>query len=47
MEAYCLKCKKKSEMKEEKEETTKNGRKIIKGICDVCGKKMCKFVKAK
>ena len=45
MEAYCVKCKKKREMKNTKEVTLKNGRHAISGICAVCGTKMFKFVK--
>ncbi len=36
-EAYCVKCKKKQEMKDEEEVTMKNGRKAVKGKCPVCG----------
>jgi len=37
MEAYCVKCKAKQEMKDAKEVTMKNGRKAMKGKCPVCG----------
>jgi len=37
MEAYCVKCKAKREMKDGKEVVMKNGRKAMKGICYVCG----------
>ena len=39
-EAYCVKCKKKREMKGEKQITMKNGRNAISGTCSVCGTKM-------
>jgi hypothetical protein len=35
-EAYCVKCKKKVQMKDAKEVTMKNGRKAMKGVC-ACG----------
>jgi uncharacterized Zn finger protein (UPF0148 family) len=37
MDAYCVKCKAKKDMKESKEVTMKNGRKAIKGKCPDCG----------
>ncbi len=37
MEAYCVKCKSKKEMKDGKEVTMKNGRKAMKGKCGDCG----------
>jgi hypothetical protein len=37
MEAYCVKCRTKREMKDARDETTKNGRPIVKGVCSVCG----------
>ena len=37
---YCVKCKKKQEMKNAKEVTMKNGRKAQKGECPACGTKM-------
>lgn len=36
-EAYCVKCKKKTEIKDPQEVTMKNGRHAIKGTCAVCG----------
>ncbi|MBU0502087.1 MAG: DUF5679 domain-containing protein [bacterium] len=38
--AYCVKCKKKQEMINEKDVTMKNGRKAKKGECPKCGTKM-------
>jgi len=35
--AYCVKCKKKQNMSNEKEVTMKNGRKAVKGSCPACG----------
>lgn len=37
MQAYCVKCKKKTEIKEAQEVTMKNGRKAVKGKCPTCG----------
>ncbi len=37
MEGYCVKCKKKQEIKDAKEITMKNGKKAMKGSCPVCG----------
>jgi hypothetical protein len=43
MEAYCVKCKAKSEMKDPKQVTMKNGRKATTGSCATCGTKMFKI----
>ncbi len=43
MEAYCVKCKAKSEMKGAKEVTMKNGKKAMTGTCASCGTKMFKI----
>jgi Zn finger protein HypA/HybF involved in hydrogenase expression len=40
VEAYCVKCKQKREMKDAKEVTMKSGRKAMQGACPVCGTKM-------
>ena len=37
MEAYCVKCKAKREMKNAKKVTMKNGRKATTGTCPKCG----------
>ena len=37
MEAYCVKCKCKREMKDAQQVTMKNGRKAMKGRCPTCG----------
>jgi Domain of unknown function (DUF5679) len=42
-QGYCVKCKKKREMKGEKQITMKNGRNAISGTCSVCGTKMFKI----
>jgi len=42
-QGYCVKCKDKREMKNEKDVTMKNGRKAKKGECPTCGTKMFKI----
>jgi len=46
--AYCVKCKKKREMKNEKEITMKGKggttRRAVTGVCPVCGTKMFKIL---
>ncbi len=37
MQAYCVKCRGKREMSDPRDEMTKNGKPIIKGICPTCG----------
>ncbi|HEU4445894.1 MAG TPA: DUF5679 domain-containing protein [Nitrososphaeraceae archaeon] len=39
-QAYCVKCKSKRDMKNEKQVTMKNGRRAVSGTCSVCGTKM-------
>ena len=46
MEGYCMKCKTKREMKDEKQITTKNGKPAMQGICPECSTKIFKFLKA-
>lgn len=43
MEAYCVKCKQKREMKDAKDVTMKNGKMAKSGTCSVCGTKMFKI----
>jgi ssDNA-binding Zn-finger/Zn-ribbon topoisomerase 1 len=43
VEGYCVKCKKKREMKNAKEVTMKNKKKAVKGECPECGTKMFKI----
>jgi hypothetical protein len=40
MEGYCVKCKAKRTMKDEKKVTMKNGKPATQGICSVCTTKM-------
>ena len=46
MEAYCLKCRTKREMQDEKQITMKNGKPATEGKCPVCGTRMFKIGKA-
>jgi Zn finger protein HypA/HybF involved in hydrogenase expression len=39
-QAYCVKCKTKRDMKDEKQVTMKNGQKALSGMCTTCGTKM-------
>ena len=43
---YCLKCKQKTNSKDITEVITKNNRRMLKGICIVCGSKKSTFVKS-
>ena len=44
---YCLKCKKKTNTLNMISTTTKNGKSMVKGTCEVCNKKKSIFVKSK
>lgn len=46
MQAYCVKCHAKREMKNPKSITMKNGRPATQGVCPVCGTKMFRIGKA-
>ncbi len=46
MQAYCVKCKEKREMKDPVNVTMKNGKPATQGTCTVCGTKMFKIGKA-
>lgn len=46
MQAYCVKCRGKKEMKSAKAVTMKNGKPATQGICPTCGTKMFKIGKA-
>lgn len=43
MEAYCVKCKAKKEMKDPTPVTMKNGKPATQGTCSHCGTKMFKI----
>ncbi|MFC1982693.1 DUF5679 domain-containing protein [Chloroflexota bacterium] len=40
MQAYCVKCRAKKEMKDAKAITMKNGKPATQGVCPTCGTKM-------
>jgi len=44
--AYCMKCKKKVEIKNPNQITLKNGRPAVQGICSVCGTKVFRIGKS-
>ena len=46
MEAYCVKCRAKREMKDAKPITMKNGKPATQGVCPVCGTKMFRIGKS-
>ena len=45
VQAYCMKCKTKREMKNPKAVTMKNGRPAMSGVCPVCQTRMFKIGK--
>lgn len=47
VEAYCVKCRAKREMKDPHEVVLKNGRHAIAGVCPVCGTKMFRIGRLK
>ncbi|MBA7591605.1 hypothetical protein ES708_33765 [subsurface metagenome] len=46
MQAYCLKCRTKREMKGARAITMKNGRPATQGVCPVCGTNMFRIGKS-
>jgi hypothetical protein len=46
MEAYCLKCRERRDMKDPRAITMKNGKPATEGACPVCGTRMFKIGKA-
>jgi Zn finger protein HypA/HybF involved in hydrogenase expression len=45
MQAYCMKCRAKKEMKDAKSITMKNGKPATQGVCPTCGTKMFRLGK--
>ncbi|MHB8573433.1 MAG: DUF5679 domain-containing protein [Candidatus Dormibacteria bacterium] len=43
VQGYCLKCKKKVDMKDAKAITMKNGKPATTGVCPICGTKIYKI----
>ena len=46
IQAYCVKCRAKREMRNARAITMKNGRPATRGVCPVCGSKMFRIMKA-
>jgi hypothetical protein len=46
MEAYCMKCKTRRQMKDPNVITMKNGRPATQGVCSVCGTKVFRIGKS-
>ena len=46
MQAYCVKCRTKKEMRNPKAITMKNGRPATQGLCPTCGTKMFRIGKS-
>lgn len=46
MQAYCMKCRAKREIKDPKSITMKNGKPATQGVCPTCGTKMFKIGKS-
>jgi len=46
MQAYCVKCRAKKEMKDAKSIIMKNGKPATQGVCPVCGTKMFRIGKS-
>jgi len=46
MEAYCVKCRVKREMKDTKSITMKNGKSATQGVCPSCGTKVFRINKS-
>jgi len=46
MQAYCMKCHKKREMKNPRSVTSKNKRPAAQGVCPICGTKMFRIGKS-
>jgi len=43
IQGYCVRCKKKQEMKNTTQTKTKKGTPMTKGVCPVCSCKMCRI----
>ena len=46
-EGYCVKCRKKQEIKDGKEEVNDKGRRMAKGVCPECGTNVTRFLPSK
>jgi len=45
VQAYCMKCRKKVDIKDLKKVTLKNGRPAVQGSCPICGTKVFRIGK--
>lgn len=45
--AYCVSCREKQPMLDAHEENLENGRRVLRGTCEVCGSKMVRFLPSK
>ncbi len=45
MQAYCMKCRTKREVKDTRAITMKNGKRATQGVCPTCGTKMFRIGK--
>jgi hypothetical protein len=43
VKGYCVKCKKKVDIKNPKEVKTAKGTKMVKGVCPKCGTTVCRM----
>jgi hypothetical protein len=46
MQAYCVKCRAKREMRNTRPITMKNGKRATQGVCPICGTKMFRIGKS-
>ncbi len=44
--AYCMKCRRKVEIRNPQQVTLKNGKPAVQGVCPVCGTKVFRIGKA-
>lgn len=47
VQAYCVKCREKRDVKDPKQVTMKNGRHAIEGTCPECGTKLFRMISDK
>ena len=46
MEAYCVKCREKRQMKDPERKAMKNGRPMMQGVCPACGTRLTRILSA-
>ena len=47
MNCYCVKCKKQTESRNPQHILTKNGKHMMSGLCNICGRKKSQFISEK